>query len=91
VRPAVDVTARIKRAQAVHGLISEYRRVAYVTGKHQLSGHGHVLGTGPGRVSCEIQVDGKAISTAQAAGGYNIAYCEIDQNPVTGKWETLTG
>jgi hypothetical protein len=42
---------------------------------------------GGGQVSCTIEIDGKAISTATASGGYNIASCEADQNPLTGQWE----
>jgi hypothetical protein len=32
-------------------------------------------------------VDGVAISTGSASGGYNIADCEIDQNFTNGSWE----
>jgi hypothetical protein len=42
---------------------------------------------GGGEVSCEIEVDGKVISQATATGGYNIASCEIGQDPLTGQWE----
>jgi len=46
---------------------------------------------GGGTVSCQIQVDGKTISTATASGGYNIADCEISQD-FTGGWQdTNTG
>lgn len=42
---------------------------------------------GSGSVSCKILVDGKAISRATATGGYNIADCEISQDPFSGKWQ----
>lgn len=42
---------------------------------------------GGGTVSCTIKVDGQAISTATASGGYNIADCEIGQDPLTGQWQ----
>jgi hypothetical protein len=42
---------------------------------------------GGGTVSCSIDVNGVPISTASASGGYNIADCEIGQDPVTGAWE----
>ena len=42
---------------------------------------------GYGEVSCELEVDGVAISSASASGGYNIAGCEIGQDPTTGSWE----
>ena len=41
---------------------------------------------GDGTVSCQIQVDGKTISTATATGSYNIADCEISQD-FTGSWQ----
>jgi hypothetical protein len=46
---------------------------------------------GGGSVTCKIKVDGKTISQANASGGYNIASCEIDQNPLTGQWENTNG
>jgi len=42
---------------------------------------------GAGEVTCKLKVDGVTISRATAAGGYNIAGCEIGQNPTTGSWE----
>jgi hypothetical protein len=42
---------------------------------------------GSGDVKCAIEVDGKPVSTAEASGGYNIADCEISQDPLTGKWQ----
>jgi hypothetical protein len=42
---------------------------------------------GGGQVSCVIKVNGKALSRATASGSYNIADCEISQNPLTGQWE----
>jgi hypothetical protein len=42
---------------------------------------------GGGSVSCSIEVDGIPLSTASASGGYNIAGCEIGQDPVTNLWE----
>jgi hypothetical protein len=41
---------------------------------------------GGGQVTCKILVDGKVISTATATGGYNIADCEISQDPFSGNW-----
>ena len=41
----------------------------------------------PGRSCAKILVDGKVISVAHATGAYNIADCEIDQNPLSGTWE----
>ena len=42
---------------------------------------------GGGTVSCSIEVDGVPLSTASATGGYNIADCEIGQDPITNLWE----
>jgi hypothetical protein len=42
---------------------------------------------GSGTVTCSILMDGHAVSTAHASGGYNIASCEVVHNPITGKWE----
>jgi hypothetical protein len=41
---------------------------------------------GSGTVSCEIEVDGKALSQATASGGYNIARCEISRD-FLGHWQ----
>jgi hypothetical protein len=41
---------------------------------------------GDGTVSCQILVDGKVIATSTATGGYNIADCEISQDPFSGNW-----
>ena len=41
---------------------------------------------GGGEVTCKIKVDGKIISQSVASGGYNIAMCEIGQDPLSGKW-----
>ena len=46
---------------------------------------------GSGDVKCVIEVDGKAISSAEGSGGYNIAQCEVSPNPLTGKWEDTNG
>jgi hypothetical protein len=43
---------------------------------------------GGGQVTCQILVDGKVISSSTAHGGYNLAMCEIGQDPVTGKWQS---
>ncbi len=40
-----------------------------------------------GSVTCELQVDGVAISQSSAQGANQIASCEIGQDPVTGAWE----
>jgi hypothetical protein len=44
-----------------------------------------------GAVSCKIEVDGKTVSSATASGGYNIAMCEIVQDPLSGQWEDANG
>jgi hypothetical protein len=42
---------------------------------------------GSGTVTCKIKVDGKVISQSTASGGYNIAQCEISQDPLSGQWQ----
>jgi hypothetical protein len=42
---------------------------------------------GGGAVHCRILVDGKLVSASTATGSYNIASCEIVQDPLSGKWE----
>lgn len=42
---------------------------------------------GSGTVTCKIEVGGKIISQATATGGYQIAQCEIGQDPLTGQWQ----
>jgi len=42
---------------------------------------------GSGSVSCEILVNGNVVSHATANGSYNIAQCEIVQDPLTGGWD----
>lgn len=51
---------------------------AYYAITAQLQGGGHV--------TCEIKINGKVMSTATASGGYNIAMCEIVQDPISGDW-----
>ncbi len=46
---------------------------------------------GGGAVACKLMVNGKAISRATASGGYNIASCEISQDPLSGKWSDTNG
>lgn len=46
---------------------------------------------GGGSVSCEIDVDGKAVSKGTASGGYQIASCEIVQDPFSGQWQDANG
>jgi hypothetical protein len=46
---------------------------------------------GAGSVSCQILVDGTAISSSTATGGYNIAQCEIGQDPLSGQWQDDNG
>lgn len=46
---------------------------------------------GGGTVSCKILVDGKAVSSSTATGGYNIAQCEISQDPLSGNWQDTNG
>lgn len=41
---------------------------------------------GGGTVSCELEIDGKVISSSTASGGYNIAMCEISRDPLSGQW-----
>jgi hypothetical protein len=42
---------------------------------------------GAGEVTCQLKVDGVSLSSATGSGGYNIADCEIGQDPVTNSWE----
>jgi hypothetical protein len=42
---------------------------------------------GSGTVTCEILVSGKVVSKATASGSYNIASCEITQDPFSGAWQ----
>lgn len=42
---------------------------------------------GSGTVSCKIEVNGKVVSQATATGSYNIASCEITQDPFSGAWQ----
>jgi hypothetical protein len=42
---------------------------------------------GGGTVKCEISVNGKVVSKATATGGYNLAQCEIVQDPFSGGWQ----
>ncbi|MEY9847736.1 MmpS family transport accessory protein [Streptacidiphilus sp. MAP5-3] len=42
---------------------------------------------GSGDVSCEIEINGKVISHGTASGGYNIASCEVMQDPLGGGWQ----
>jgi hypothetical protein len=46
---------------------------------------------GSGDVKCAIEIDGKAISTGEGSGSYNIASCEISQDPLTGSWQSDDG
>jgi hypothetical protein len=46
---------------------------------------------GGGSVSCQILVDGQVISSSTATGGYNIAQCEIGQDPLSGQWQDDNG
>jgi hypothetical protein len=46
---------------------------------------------GGGSVSCEIEVNGAVISSSTATGGYNIASCEIGQDPFSGQWQDDNG
>jgi len=43
---------------------------------------------GGGQVSCEIEINGQVISSGTATGDYNIADCEISQDPITGQWQS---
>lgn len=40
---------------------------------------------GDGTVSCQILIDGTAVSSASASGGYDLARCEIIRDP-SGNW-----
>jgi len=42
---------------------------------------------GGGQIKCSIEVDGIPLSTASASGSFNIAGCEIGQDPITNLWE----
>jgi hypothetical protein len=42
---------------------------------------------GGGSVSCEILVGGTIVSKGTASGGYQIATCEISQDPFSGQWQ----
>jgi hypothetical protein len=42
---------------------------------------------GTGSVSCTIKVGGQVISQGTAQGGYNIAQCEIVEDPISGGWQ----
>lgn len=42
---------------------------------------------GGGKVTCEILIDGTVISKSTATGGYNIADCEVMQDPFSGGWQ----
>lgn len=46
---------------------------------------------GGGAASCQIKVNGKVVSKATATGGYNIAQCEISQDPINGGWMDTNG
>jgi hypothetical protein len=41
-----------------------------------------------GSLTCEIEVDGQALAHSVAAGGYNIAQCEISQDQLDGSWQS---
>jgi lambda repressor-like predicted transcriptional regulator len=43
---------------------------------------------GNGEVQCEIEINGQVISSGTATGSYNIASCEISQDPITGQWQS---
>jgi hypothetical protein len=42
---------------------------------------------GSGTVSCKILVGSVTVASATASGGYQIADCEIVQDPFSGKWQ----
>lgn len=42
---------------------------------------------GGGKVTCEILVNGQVTSKSTASGGYNLANCEVMQDPFSGKWQ----
>lgn len=42
---------------------------------------------GSGTVTCAIEVDGRVISRATASGQYQVAMCEISQDPFSGGWQ----
>jgi hypothetical protein len=42
---------------------------------------------GSGTVSCEIKIGGRVISSGTASGSYNIASCEVVQDPISGGWQ----
>jgi hypothetical protein len=46
---------------------------------------------GGGAVSCVLKIDGRVISAATATGSYNIASCEVQQDPLSGQWINSNG
>lgn len=46
---------------------------------------------GDGSVSCQILVNGSVVSQGTASGGYQIASCEIVQDPFSGAWQDANG
>ena len=42
---------------------------------------------GSGSVTCEILVGSTVVSKGSASGGYQIASCEISQDPFSGQWQ----
>jgi hypothetical protein len=69
----LDGTVPMRKTAALHD-------VSYYAISAQLQG--------AGKVSCEIRVNGKVIARSAATGAYNIAQCEIGQDPLTGAWQS---
>jgi len=42
---------------------------------------------GSGKIACSIAVNGAVLQSGTASGGHNTCSAEIDQNPVTHKWQ----
>lgn len=42
---------------------------------------------GDGTVHCKLKVDGVTLASGTASGAYNIASCQIGQDPITNSWE----
>jgi hypothetical protein len=42
--------------------------------------------SGSGKVTCKIEIKGKVISQATATGSYNLAMCEVMQDPMGDGW-----
>jgi hypothetical protein len=46
---------------------------------------------GSGSVTCEILTGSRVLSRSVANGGRHLAFCEISQDPLNGKWQDADG